>query len=53
MLKFSKTMKAASNSTETTGKGFWPQGLLTYDNPPLLLLGKGLAAVTGAAGDNI
>jgi hypothetical protein len=41
MLKFSKTMKAASNSTESTVKGFWKLLLLTYDIPVYYCSGKG------------
>ncbi len=41
MLKFSKTMKAASKSTETAVKGFWHLAQLTYDNPVYHCSGKG------------
>lgn len=41
MLKFSKTMLAASNSTETAIKGFWKVLLLTYDYPVDHCSGKG------------
>jgi hypothetical protein len=40
MLKFSKTMLAASNSTETAIKGFWKVLLLTYDFPFIIVPGR-------------